>query len=243
MRDVSHDLHVAVDYGPHPPLPPSQSSPSPEQYAQFRALNFGFGAVERLKGNVARVVINGFLPRDAVGEAIAGFMTRIADADALIIDLRGNRGGDPETVALVASYLFDAKPVHLNDMFSREDGSTRESWTLQDVPGKRFGGNKPIYILTSHQTFSGGEELAYDLQSLHRATLIGEITGGGANPGSPRRIDDWFTIFVPDGRPINPVTKTNWERVGVKPDVPVASDAALDEALRRARRELTTRKH
>lgn len=244
LRDVSHDLHVSVDYGPHPPLPPpSQSSPSPEQQARFRATNFGFGAIEHLENNIARVVINNFTPTDVAREAIAGFMTRIADADALIIDLRGNRGGDPETVALVASYLFDAKPVHLNDMFSREDGSTRQSWTLKDVPGKRFGGSKPIYVLTSHQTFSGGEELAYGLQSLHRATLIGETTGGGANPGSPRGIDAWFTIFVPDGRPINPVTKTNWERVGVKPDVPVASDAALDEALRRARRELTTRKH
>jgi C-terminal processing protease CtpA/Prc len=137
--------------------------------------------------------------------------TQIADAAALIVDLRGNHGGDPATVALVASYLFDAKPVHLNDMFSRDDGSIQQSWTLKDVQGKRFGGKRPIYVLTSHETFSGGEELAYDLQSLHQATLIGETTGGGAHPGGLRGIDGWYAISVPSGRPINPVTKTNWE--------------------------------
>jgi hypothetical protein len=243
LRDVSHDLHLSVDYGPHPPLPPpSPSGPSPERQARFRAMNFGFGAIERLQDNVARVVINGFFPLDDVREAIAGFMTQIADADALIVDLRGNHGGSPETVALVASYLFDAKPVHLNDMYRRDDGSTLQSWTLKDVQGKRFGGRKPIYVLTSHETISGGEELAYDLQSLHRATIIGDITAGAANPASPRGIDGWWAIRVPNGRPINPVTKTNWEGVGVKPDVAVAGDAALDEALRRAGRDLAARK-
>lgn len=247
---VSHDQHLIVNYGPLPPQPPSPQGPcrspsgraSPEQQAEFRAMNFGFGAIERLHDNIARVVINEFLPVDDVREVIADFMTQVADADALIVDLRDNRGGFPETVALLLSYLFDSKPVHLNDQFCRDDGSTQQFWTMKDLKGKRFGGKKPIYVLTSHQTASGGEEFAYDLQSLHRATLIGETTTGAANPNSPRSIDGWYTMLVPNARSINPVTKTDWEGVGVKPDVPVAADAALDEALRRASRELATRK-
>ena len=160
-------------------------------------------------------------------------MSDVADADVLIIDLRANHGGDPSTVAQVASYLFDDKPVHLSDVVER-DGSTRAFWTEPTVAGKRFGGKKPVYVLTSAETFSGGEALAYDLQSLRRATLIGETTGGGANPTSAHALDDWFAIGVPWARAVNPVTKTNWEGVGVRPDVATKATAALDEALRRA---------
>jgi C-terminal processing protease CtpA/Prc len=168
-----------------------------------------------------------------VRDAVAAFMSDVADANVLIIDLRTNHGGDPSTVALVASYLFDDKPVHLNDIVER-DGTTRAFWTQPTVAGKRFGGKKPVYVLTSAETFSGGEALAYDLQSLRRATLIGETTGGGANLTGAHALDDWFVIGVPWARPINPVTKTNWEGVGVRPDVAAKATAALDEARRRA---------
>ncbi|MGI8691709.1 MAG: S41 family peptidase [Geodermatophilaceae bacterium] len=39
-----------------------------------------------------------------------------------------------------------------------------------------------MYVLTSGATFSGGEALAYDLQQLGRATVVGERTRGGAHP-------------------------------------------------------------
>jgi hypothetical protein len=233
LRAVSHDRHLWVRFGRRYEDP----EPTTEENARFaRSVNFGFGPIERLKGNVAHVVINGFPPSDTVEsrEAIAILMTKVADADALLVDLRENGGGDPDTVALVASYVFDEEPVHLNDMYSRETNSVSESWTLRDLKGARFGGRKPVYVLTSKHTFSGGEEFAYDLQSLRRAKVVGDTTGGGAHPVRPRPLDEWFTIGVPWGRPINPITKTNWEGVGVVPDIKVSSDAALDEAYRRA---------
>jgi hypothetical protein len=239
LRRVSHDLHLHVDYGPRHPPPPSQ--PLADRIAEARGANFGFGAIERLQGNVAHLVIDALLPVDAVRDAVAGFMSQVADADALIVDLRDNHGGDPETVRLVASYLFDAAPVHLNDLV-RRDGSKQEFWTLANVPGARFGGRKPVYVLTSKQTFSGGEEFAYDLQSLHRAAIVGEITGGGANPTTFHQINDWFAVVVPDARAVNPVTKTNWEGVGVAPDVRITAEAALDDAHRRAVNDISKMK-
>jgi CubicO group peptidase (beta-lactamase class C family) len=224
LQRVSHDLHLRVVYGEPKGPPPGKPDP--------RALGFGFGAIDRLPGNVAHVVIHGFMQVDNARSAIAGFMTKVADADALIIDLRENHGGDPETVALVASYLFDDKPVHINDMVMR-DGTRFPSWTNPNVSGSRFGGRKPVYVLTSAKTISGGEELAYDLQSLRRAKLIGEKTVGAANPAASHTLDDWFHIAVPGAHPINPITKTNWEGVGVHPDIATNADAALDEALRR----------
>src|SRR6185369_8527353 len=108
------------------------------------------------------------------GEIASQAMIKLADVDALIVDLRDNGGGDPAMVALVASYLFYQR-THLNDIYVRRTNETRESWT-RDVPGKKFGGTKPLYVLTSARTFSGAEEFSYDLQKLKRATIIGEQT-------------------------------------------------------------------
>jgi len=241
LRDVSHDLHLGVMFGPGPSGPP----PSPgDQAAMLKSMNYGFGPIERMSGNIAHVVIDGFpqISDDAGREGVANLMSQAADADALILDLRHNHGGWPETVALIASYLFDSTPVHLNDMWERDTGKIEPSWTVKDLRGKRFGGKKPVYVLTSNETFSGGEEMAYDLQSLHRAKTVGETTGGGAHPVGGHPVADSFVVMVPSGRPINPVTKTDWEGVGVVPDIKVAADAALEEAHRRALADIAAAK-
>ena len=138
LRDVSHDLHLRVVY--HPGGAPPVQRPAKEVRAELRRIHYGFSAIERLAGNVAHLVIDEFPTSDEEGvrRAIGENMSRIADADALLLDLRTNHGGSPGTVALVASYLFDATPVHLNDMYRRDDDSTREFWTSRTVPGKRF---------------------------------------------------------------------------------------------------------
>jgi C-terminal processing protease CtpA/Prc len=134
-------------------------------------------------------------------------------------------------VALVASYLFDRR-THLNDLWTRSTNTTEQFWTQDSVAGRRFGGGKPVLVLTSSRTFSGAEEFAYDLKALKRATLVGETTGGGAHPVRARRIDEHFTIGVPFARAINPVTRTNWEGVGVEPDRKVPAADALTTALK-----------
>ena len=144
-------------------------------------------------------------------------------------------GGAPEMSALVSSYLFDDKPVHLNDLYHRLNNITTSFWTNPNVEGKRFGADKPVFVLTSFKTFSAGEEFSYNLQQLKRATIIGETTGGGANPGDVRPLGQDMFVFIPDERAINPISKTNWEGVGVTPDIAVSPDQALEKALALAR--------
>jgi C-terminal processing protease CtpA/Prc len=200
--------------------------------------NCAFDKVEVLPNNIGYVKFNAFIsPADCSQTAIAA-MGFIANTDALIFDLRENGGGDPAMIALICSYLFD-RPTHLNDLWNRKENFATQWWTLPYVPGKRLP-NIPVYVLTSSRTFSGAEEFSYDLQSLKRATIVGEVTGGGAHPVRGQRIDDRFIIGVPFAKAINPVTKTNWEGTGVKPDVAVAASDALTTAQKLASEKLSS---
>src|SRR5262249_43679751 len=116
--------------------------------------------------------------------------------------------------------------THLNDIYYRDTGFTKQHWSHEVLPGKKLVG-KDVYVLTSSRTFSGAEEFAYNLQSQKRATIVGETTGGGAHPVRGFRVSDHVGVGVPFARSINPVTKTNWEGTGVKPDVAVPADQAL----------------
>jgi C-terminal processing protease CtpA/Prc len=160
-------------------------------------------------------------------------MSFVANSDALIVDLRDNGGGDPKMVQYLCSYLF-SKPTHINDLWERKSGKTEEYWTSATVPGKRFGDDKPVFVLTSKRTFSGAEEYTYDVKNQKRATVVGETTGGGAHPVSGHRADEHFMIGVPGARAINPVTHTNWEGTGVEPDVKVPAADALTTAQKLA---------
>jgi C-terminal processing protease CtpA/Prc len=131
-------------------------------------------------------------------------------------------------VSFVASYLFE-HPTHVNDLYNRGENETHQYWTEAYVPGDRMV-TQPVYVLTSKRTFSGAEEFTYDLKTQKRATIVGETTGGGAHPVSGHGVAEYFMIGVPWGRPINPVTKKDWEGTGVEPDVKVAADEALTTA-------------
>jgi retinol-binding protein 3 len=235
LQDVSHDKHLRVQYS-FRPMPPETANhePSPEEIAEFREFlrtsNCGFEKAERLPGNVGYLDLRQFAPAEFCADTVVAAMNFLANADALIIDIRHNGGGDPAMVALITSYLFGGEPVHLNDLYFRTDNSTHQWWTLPYVPGKRLGVAKPVYVLTSKRTFSAAEEFTYNLKNLKRATIVGETTGGGANPGGGRRLDEHFGVFVPTGRAINPITKTNWEGTGISPDVAVPADGALKTA-------------
>ena len=206
----------------------------------------GIARAERLDGNVGYLDLQPLLfPPSVAGEAVAAAMTLIAPAEALLIDLRHCLGGDPDMVAMLCTYLFGPEPVHLIDLINRpaEDGTAevRQSWTMPFAPGRRFGPDKPVFVLTSRTTFSGGEELAYDLQQLGRATVVGERTRGGAHPVERFRIRPHLQATIPVARALSPVSGGNWEGSGVLPDVPVAAGEALDAACQRARSGVPSR--
>ncbi len=230
----SHDKHLHVDYSPDVfPLAIADAKPDPEQaafeLAQIKRVNYGFDDIQRLPFNIGYFKLDLLMPGEGTEARLAAAMTLLQDTHALIIDLRENHGGDPATVALVCSYLFDHR-THLNDIWHRAGARTDEAWTSDKIAGPRYGAQREIVVLTSHETFSAGEDLAYALKTLHRATLVGEATGGGAHPGDMHRLGEHFAAFIPDSRSISPITHADWEGTGVAPDVPVTRDKALVEA-------------
>jgi hypothetical protein len=229
LREVTGDRHLAVRLGRGPEKPPEPGKIP----RRGRLDNFGIRRVERLDGNVGYLDVRRVAIPINAGPAIAAAMELVAGTYALIIDLRHNGGGAPDGVVFWCSYLFDGEPAHLNDIFHADTGETRQFWSLPYVPGTRYP-DRPVYVLTSGRTFSGGEDFAYTLQALGQATVVGETTGGGAHPTRPFPISAAVHIGIPFARSVNPVTGTNWQGTGVVPDVAVPEAQACDIAYAKA---------
>ncbi len=234
LRQMADDRHFRIEVVPDfkESPPDAHRVPSAAEAAEMRAdiasRAYGVNRVQRLPGNIGYIDVRGFGPLEFVAPAYAQAMSLLTGSEALVIDLRRNGGGQPEAVAGLLSHFFAVgDDRHLNSMYSRADNRTRESWT-SPAASPRY--EKPVYVLTSKFTFSGGEECAYDFQTQKRATLVGEVTGGGANAGDLVSLGHDVVVFIPNSRPINPVTGTNWEHVGVKPDVPTSAADAMKTA-------------
>ena len=236
LQSVSHDKHLRVMYDPEGiaeqenVVTAADSIKYLNDYiSSMQRNNFGFNKVEILDGNIGYLDLRSFSDTEYAGETAVAAMNFLSNADAIIIDLRQNGGGSPAMIQLITSYLYGAESVHLNNFYWRPTDTHTQTWTLPHVSGKR-NPDADVYVLTSSRTFSAAEEFSYNLKNLERATLIGETTGGGAHPGGTRAATDQFTIWVPTGRAINPITNTNWEGVGVVPHIAVKQDQALEVA-------------
>lgn len=233
LRKVSGDLHLEVIYQ-EKPGPRAAGAlngvgrTAPEQALASRFTNFGFESVSRLAGNIGYLDLREFYTGEKGVVTAAAALTFLSNTDALIIDLRENPGGAISMNSLLCTYLLGRKLIHLNDVRGREASQAGELWTMPQAPRLIYAG--PVYLLTSRQTFSQAEAFAYQLQQLKRATLVGERTGGGAHLVEFEPITEHVVLRLPKARFIHPITRTNWQGVGVTPDVETSSDNAPSKA-------------
>jgi hypothetical protein len=244
LQSVNGDKHLRLNYHEEA-IPPRTPGDDTEEYgAMARWADQTCGGVacaQRLAGNVGYLDLRPVLfPAVLCGEVITAAMSLLATTDALLIDLRHCLGGEPSMVAFLISYLWNRDPVQLSGLRERRDNLARQSWTLPYVPGRRFGQDKPVYVLTSATTFSGGEQLSYDLQQLGRATIVGEPTRGGANPREGFRVHAHLEATISVATAVNPKTGGNWEGAGVAPDIQTTADQARDTAYERALQDVIT---
>ncbi|HEU0015226.1 MAG TPA: S41 family peptidase [Longimicrobium sp.] len=232
LRRATGDQHLLVQYSvrPRPAVPGAAQMTAADSARQREAgewRNYGLHRVERLEGNVGYLELGRFDDPALAAPTVAAAMALLAGTDALVIDLRANGGGHASMVSHLLGYFVE-RPTHHATLHRRAPGDTAQAWTPAEVPGPRYLG-RPVYLLTSARTFSAAEAFAYDLRALGIATVVGERTRGGANPGSWRMIGDHFGVFVPTARVENTLTRGNWEGVGVEPAI-----AAAEADARRA---------
>ena len=230
FQRVSKDLHLKVQYSIEKAGENADPDNNDSKESWLNQIltenNYGIKSKKIMEGNIGYLEIPMFGPLDRCADTIISAIQYVVDTDALILDLRSCRGSlDENTIPFMCSYFFK-ESTHFFNIYSRETNFTKQFWTYAWVPGKRYI-DKPIYVVTSSRTFSGGEELAYDLKHANRAAIVGEVTRGGANPTNLERINSSFTVSVPYIRSVNPITQTNWEGTGVQPDIHVKSNIAL----------------
>jgi len=238
LNKIANDKHLSVVYDPQwvNELKTYRSSAQTKAFSDSRAMetptdNYGFKKVEMLDGNIGYLDIRMFSDSHLGGETLENAMKFLQYADGIIIDLRNNFGGSPFMVTSLASYFFDLDTVHLSTFEQRENGvlTQTQDWTSPYVPGPRFK-DTPLYILTSRNSASAAEGFSYAMQSLTRATIVGEVTAGAAHGRSAEIVNNDYILTLPSTRPVDPRTKDNWERKGVKPNIETNSDNALNVA-------------
>ncbi len=245
LISVSHDKHFRLVFSPAWVADSRKAVTKEEKdellnrdLADWKKNNFGFKEMKILDGNIGYLNLESFSNPKYAGETVSASMAFLSNTDAIIIDLRNNGGGFSTMVQLLASYFFEGEPIRIIDMYSGNNEECTQDWTLPYVNGKKLP-NVDLYVLTSKMSFSAAESFAYFMKNRGRATIIGETTGGGAHPIEQIAVSDRFYLCLPTKKPIDPITKTNWEGVGVKPDIATPAKDALVAAQMEALKRLS----
>ncbi len=232
LRSVAMDFHMTVAYLPERIKKKKETPPrqlAEEERRQSRADNYGFSEVKVLEGGVGYLRLSSFDGSPEAMETAAAAMRFLRFCPSLILDLRFNPGGDPAMVQFLASYFLDGEPVLLDEFHYRENDRMEQMWSLPYVPGERLG-DTDLYLLIDRFTFSSAEGLAYSLQARKRATVVGTKSAGGAHVAETAAVLDCFLLYIPTAASKNPITKGNFQGIGVIPDVPLTEEKALEEA-------------
>jgi hypothetical protein len=250
LRAASNDRHMYLNYAPDEFAAAGSAGTAGNDQKESPALaaihrrtairaNHGLARMDILPGNVRYLKITGFeWVDDQTGAAYDSTMRFLRDGDAVIIDLRGNGGGSHAAVRYLLSHFMDGDTLDMTFLQAGEPPS--QSRTLEYLPAGRLKG-KPLYVLIDHYVGSAAEAFAYDVQQFRLGTLIGATTAGAANNNRFSPIAPGFMLSVSFGRPVHPISQSNWEKNGVSPDVAIDPGLALDTAQSLALASLAAR--
>jgi len=230
---VSNDRHVWVEA--QNPMVQESTDPVNRSIEELRRDNYDFQKIEVLAGNIGYIKFDMIHDDEEALEIAAAALDSVARCEALIFDIRDNIGGEWGVAQLMLGYLFPRGTV-FGRTYDRNGDLVEASSTPDSIPGKRFGDDVIVYVLTSSRTGSAAESFAYTLKHLGRATIVGEVTRGGAHASEEVVVNDYFRVSVPFKRIENVVTKTDWEGTGVTPQIEVTAERGLETAVEDALR-------
>lgn len=261
LQETVPDLHLRMNYLPEREFAPGTEAEQaasrrddsgrvrqvvrtgridPRTVEQIARSNFGVDRVEHLPGNIGYLKLTQFVPVELSRESLDAAIALVAHSDAVIVDLRGNIGGAPPTVGHLLSAFFsaDREPVTLHASENRAMGVRSEVVTDPALSRPKLA-QAPLYVLTDARTGSAAEMFAYAARRAGRATLVGENTAGAGNGATRHSVGNGFALLLSEWKVL---TGPGWERIGVKPDIEVPADQALERALALAMEALAGRR-
>ncbi|KAM9336596.1 retinol-binding protein 3 [Symphorus nematophorus] len=237
VQTTVSDPRLMVSFEPNyvPAVPPKMPPLPPEQLIAVLQTSI---KLDILEGNIGYLRIDHILGEEVaekVGPLLLDLVwNKILPTSALIFDLRYTGSGDISGIPYIVSYFTEAGPqIHIDSVYDRPSNTTTKLFSMSTLLGDRYGITKPLIILTSKNTKGIAEDVAYCLQNLKRATIVGEKTAGGSVKLDKIKVGDTdFYITVPTAKSINPITGSTWEVTGVTPDVEVNAEDALATAIK-----------
>ena len=233
VEGVAHDFsrHFALEYVAEGSLVPDVAPPGwpPQDPCEVQLRAGSVVDVARRPGGVGVLALDGHDGVHIAAPYLHAAFALLRGTRGVVLDLRRNRGGDLGTVTLVLEWLLGGEPTHICDVIYRD--RTRQWWTTGRLSDLELPPETPVSVLVGEHTFSSGEGLAYHLQSHSRARLVGQRTPGAADHITPVRVSRHVRALLPEARVRDAVTGTNWEGVGVVPDLPCEPAETLETAI------------
>ena len=230
-RARKHTRHLELHFDAAASAEPDTRSHGwpPIDPEQVRARAAGVREVRRLPDGTFALTLDTLDPVEHAGPYLEAALALARGARRLVLDLRGNGGGDPGTLALVAEHLLGDGAQALSEVIYRD--RRRQWWTRARPAGSAL--TQDLAVLVSSHTYSSAEALAYHLQARGRAVIVGETTRGAADHVTPVWLTRQVVGLLPEGTVVDAVTGSNWEGTGVCPDVSCPAEEALAVALAR----------
>jgi hypothetical protein len=239
LARVGRDGHLNFKYDPQrvammmARLPDDRPDRSAHE-DQVRRDNHGVRQLRVLPGNVRYLDLAAF---EWIGEesaaTLGSAMAFLKGGDAVIIDLRGNGGGNSGAVHHIISHFLEAgKPL----VTFYRGGKASPLQTSR--PGLSTMVGKPLYVLTSGGSASAAEEFVGHVVGYKIGETVGGKTAGAAFNNSLYAIEGGFQLSVSEGRPVLASTDKDWQGVGFAPTSEAPVETALEVAHIRALRKL-----
>jgi carboxyl-terminal processing protease len=181
----------------------------PPFYIEFEA--------KRVDGDIGYIRFNAFLP--PVDQRFPEALESMHDTQGLIIDLRGNHGGVFPVRKALAEQFVQERTLFWS--YQARDGS-RDVY-LEPADGIYQG---PLVVLVDVLSISSAEEFSGAMQSIGRATIVGERTAGVVVTADWMQLPNGATFMYPTSQ-TRTADGTVLEGRGVIPDVEVAMDRSL----------------
>jgi hypothetical protein len=190
-------------------------------------------AIGRVAGTIAYVLVNGLEKGrcDDVAERFAAAYPTFADSTGMIVDVRGNQGGNEAYARGIAGHFVD-KPLHYETSQVR-DPSAPGGWQapqhhiVEPIEGvARY--TRPVVMLIGPLCMSSCDAFALMMRGAG-ATLVGQTTRGASGNPQPFDLGNGLVVYIPSWRATQ-ADGTPIEGVGVAPHVEVAHVESADLA-------------